>query len=76
MATYRFQYLSAKDGWQNIGEEPASRESSAREAFSRLSTSQGLPAGEYRFKRSDESPSHHWGRLILTEDGIVILGGN
>jgi hypothetical protein len=74
VATYRFQYLSAKNGWQNIGEEPASRESSAREAFSRLSTSQGLSAGEYRFKRSDESPSHHWGRLTLTEDGAIVPG--
>lgn len=72
MATYRFQYLSAKDDWQDIGEEPASRESSAREAFSRLSTSKGLPAGEYRFKRSDERPSHHWGRLTLAEDGTVV----
>jgi hypothetical protein len=75
VATYRFQYLSAEGDWQAIGEEAASGETSAREAFSRLSTSQTLPAGEYRFKRSDESPSHDWGRLSLTEDGAIVPGG-
>ena len=73
MASYRFQYRTG-DGWANAGEEPATKESTAREAFDALVVSGHLAAGEYRFKRSDEASSHPWGYLRFGEDGTVILG--
>ncbi len=73
MANFRFQYRTA-DGWADAGEEPVTKESTAREAFDTLRSSRSLAAGEYRFKRSDERSSHDWGYLRLSEDGTVILG--
>ncbi|MGA8746488.1 MAG: hypothetical protein WB507_11570 [Solirubrobacterales bacterium] len=73
MASYRFQYRTG-DGWADAGQEPASKESTAREAFDALLGSGHLAAGEYRFKRSDERASHPWGYLRLADDGTVILG--
>jgi hypothetical protein len=74
MASYRFQYRTA-EGWVDAGEELATAESTAREAFGELLGSGHLAPGEYRFKRSNEKPSHPWGYLRLAEDGTVILGG-
>lgn len=74
MANYRFQYRTA-DGWADAGEELATKESTAREAFDGLRSSRSLAVGEYRFKRSDERSSHDWGYLQLNDDGTVILGG-
>jgi hypothetical protein len=74
MASYRFQYRRGDD-WEDVGEEPATRESTAREAFDTLRHSRPLASGEYRFKRSDERASHPWGHLRLGDDGIVVLGG-
>lgn len=72
MASYRFQYRTA-EGWVDAGEELATKESTAREAFDVLLGTVHLAPGEYRFKRSNEKPSHPWGYLRLAEDGSVIL---
>ncbi len=73
MASYRFQIRAGED-WEDAGETPATKASTAREAFDALLDGGHLAAGEYRFKRSDERASHPWGHLQLTEDGTVILG--
>jgi hypothetical protein len=73
MASYRFQYRTS-EGWADAGETPATKDSTAREAFDALLGSEHLATGEYRFKRSDERASHPWGYLQLAEDGTVTLG--
>jgi len=74
VATYRFQRRSAEQGWHDLGEQEIGRDTSALEAFDLLRESQSLPPGEYRFKRSDENPNHHWGQMRLTRNGEVLLG--
>jgi hypothetical protein len=71
VASYRFEYQSADGAWQYIGEEEVKGGMSSREAFDRLVTSQNLPAGEYRYKRSDESSSHSPGHFTLTSSGSI-----
>ncbi len=74
MPSYRFQKRNGEEAWQDVGEQEIGRETTAKEAFAWLRRSEKLLPGEYRFKRSDESPDHHWGQLRLAGDGEVILG--
>jgi len=76
VATYVFQHLSAQNGWQYIGEEVVSEETSGAEAFGPLAISQEPPPGDCRFRRFGNGGSHDWGHLTLTEDGVIVPGDN